>query len=180
MTVVADQLCETIQSLKHAAQSALANEAVEEFSNVERYVNEIEGYARELQQSLWADEARGVIRRLEKNEPLTPADQDVIRAMLISDAEGYIANENNFNDWVAELNRLIKDLERRASNVNRKSIADFRGVLHDAIRLIPDIRNYFTEKRRIEKFENAISSFDKSSRELLHRLLNEKLRCPKR
>jgi hypothetical protein len=121
-----------------------------------------------------------VIRRLEKNEPLTPADQDVVRALLISDAEGYLANENNFNDWVAELNRLIKDLERRTNTIDRDSIADFRGVLHDAIRLFPDIRNYFSEKRRIEKFENAIAGFDKTSRELLHRLLSEKLRCPKR
>ena len=175
-----DQLLDTIQSLRGAAESALNNESSEEFSNVERYVNEIEAYVRAIQQSMWADEARGVIRRLEKSEPLTPADNDVIRAFLISDAEGYVANENNFKDWVAELKRLINDLETRANTIDRDSIADFRGVLHDAIRLVPDLRNYYTERRRIEKFEQAIATFDKSSREMLHRLLTEKLRSPNR
>jgi len=51
----------------------------------------------------------------------------------------------------------------------------FRGVLKDAIRLVPDIRNYLEERRRVEKFEVALHTFDATSRNALARLLTEQL-----
>ncbi|MEK6799012.1 MAG: hypothetical protein AABZ12_08620 [Planctomycetota bacterium] len=179
-TAASEQLKETIQSLKDTARSALANESVDDFSAFERYLNEVEAYAREVQQAMWADEARATVRRLEKGEPLTPTDHDVIRAFLISDAQAYLAQENSFNDWIHELNRIVGVLDRQASAIDRNSVVQLRGVLKDAIRLVPDIRNYLTEKRRVEQFEGALSTLDKSSRELLHRVLTEQLRTPNR
>lgn len=179
-TTATDHLAESIQHLKDAAQSALNNESSEEFTSFERYLNEVEAYARELQQSKWADEAKATIRRLERNEPLNETDREVLRAFLVSDAVAYLHHENNFGDWVHELGRLLKELEKRADRVDRDNIVDIRGILKDAIRLAPDIRNYFCEKRRVEKFEQAMRTLDQNSCQLLHRLLSEQLRCPNR
>ena len=179
-TVGTDQLSETIQALKDSAATALRNESVEDFEAFERYLNEVDAFVRELQQSMFADEARTTIRRLEKGEPLNDADQDLLRTFLICDAERYLALENNYSDWVTELRRLVDDLGRRVHTVNRDTIGDVRGVLKDAVRLVPDIRNYLEEKRRVERFEQAKDTLDKNSRELLARLLKEQLRSPKR
>ncbi len=175
-----DQLSDTIHSLRDAATTALANESADDFANFERYLSEVEGYVREVQQTMWADEARATIRRLEKGDPLDRTDHEVIQAFLISDARGYLANENNYPDWVHELNRLIDVLEKQVNTVDRDSITDLRGVLKDAIRLVPDIRNYLAEKRRVEQFERALATLDKTSRDLLHRVLTEQLRSPNR
>ena len=179
-TVDRTQLCETITGLKDAAGCALQNQSAEDFEAFERYLSEVEGYVRELQQSLWSFDAKGTVRRLEKGETLTEADHKVIRTFLVSDAQAYLQHENNFRDWVQELERLISQLSTQITNVNRESIADIRGVLKDAIRLVPDIRNYLDEQRRVEKCEQALKHMDESSRVLLLTLLKDQLRCERR
>lgn len=174
------QLSESIQNLKEAAGSALQNQSAEDFENFEQYLSTVDGFVREIQQSLWAPEAKTTIRRLEKGEPLNDADQNLIRAFLVSDAQAYLQQENNFKDWVRELERLVGSLETRVNCVDRASIASLRGVLKDAIRLVPDIRNYLDEQRRVEKCEQALKNLDNSSRMLLLSLLKEQLRSDKR
>lgn len=179
-TVATDQLTETIASLTEAAKNVFANDSVDEVESFERYLNEVDAFVREAQQSAWANEAKATIRRLEKGEPLGNPDLDLIRAFLISDAEGYLKQENNYADWQRELTRLMTELSKCANMVTRESIADMRGILKDAVRLVPDLRNYLDEKRRVEKFEQALESLDKSSREMLCKLLREQLMSPKR
>lgn len=175
-TVTTDQLSETIHGLKDAAANALSNQSTDDFEAFERYLSEVEAYAREIQQSLWANEARATIRRLEKGEPLNNSDHELLRTFLVSDAQAYLKNENNFQDWVRELERLIDNLGTRVNTVDRQSIADLRGVLRDAIRLVPDIRNYLDEQRRVERFEQSLKSLDADSRKMLLRLLQDQLR----
>ena len=181
MTMVeTDQLVETVQGLKEAAKNALANESAEDFEAFERYLNEVDAFVRETQQSLWANEAQATVRCLEKGDPLNEPDHDLIRAFLVSDADHYLALENNYNDWLKELKRLVDDLCKRVNTVKRDTIAYLRGVLKDAIRLVPDIRNYLDEKRRVEKFDQALVTLDNSSRDMLVRVLREQLRSPTR
>ncbi len=181
MTMVeTDQLVDTIQGLQEATKSALANESVEDFEAFERYLNEVAAFVRETQQSLWANEAQAAVRRLEKGDPLTKQDTDLIRTFLVSDAEGYLKHENNYHEWLNELKRIVDDLCKRVNTVNRDSIADLRGIIKDAVRLVPDIRNYLDEKRRVEKFEQALDTLDKPSRDMLVRVLREQLRSVKR
>lgn len=179
-TVATDQLTETIAALKDAATNALTHDSVDDFESFERYLNEVDGYVREMQQSAWTNEAKTTIRKLEKGEPLSKPDQDLIRAFLISDATAYLNAENNFQDWKRELQRLVTDLTKRANTVTRDTIPELRGVLKDAVRLVPDIRNYLDEKRRVEKFESALNNLDKPAREMLCRVLREQLFSAKR
>lgn len=175
-----DQLTEIMSNFKQAAEAAIGSESAQEFSEFEKYVSEVAGFVRETQQSMWADEAKAAIKTLERGGRPTPADNDVIRAFLISDAEGYLAHENNYGDWKRELQRLADDLVRRADMVDRSTIGDLRGVLQDAIRLVPDIRNYLEERQRVQKFESALNSLDDQSRKMLANLMREQLRSDKR
>lgn len=142
---------------------------------VERQISKLDILAREAQQSMWAVEVRTAIRRLENNETLSEADLDVVRTFLISDAEQYLALENNFDEWVRELNRLIDDVSHRCSRIDRHNIAELRGVLKDMSRLAPDIRNHLDEERRVLVFHNAVRSLDAAARKSLAHLLREQL-----
>ena len=174
------ELVETISELKNAASIAMKNQCADGFESLEKYLNEVEGFVRELQQSLWATEAKETIHRLEKGESLTQADQKLLRIFLVSDAEAYLKHENNFQDWVNELERIVSQLSTNVTQLNRENIADFRGVLKDAIRLVPDIRNYLDEQRRVEKFEQALNHMDQNSRKMLIKLLHDQLHCERR
>ena len=55
-----------------------------------------------------------------------------------------------------------------------------RGILKDAIRLVPDIRNYADERQRVKKFGQAVDAVDDASRAILVRLIKEQLTSPKR
>ena len=179
-TASTDQLTETIQNLSHAAAGALNDQTLEQYVALEQYLAETEAYVREVQQSMWAEEAIQTIHKLEKDEPLEASDLDLLRVFLISDAERYVALENNVADWTTELQRLMEDLERHTATVDRHTIADLRGVLKDAMRLVPDIRNFLDEKQRIAKFENALKNLDNASRKMLVKLLSEQLASSKR
>ena len=120
-TVDTAQLSETIHGLKDAAGSALQNQSAEDFEAFERYLSEVEGYVREIQQSLWAGEARGTIRKLEKGEPLNDADQTLIRSFLVSDAQAYLRQENNFGDWVQQINDGGEDAVRCLGPANSQA-----------------------------------------------------------
>ena len=99
-TTVNDQLCDTVQNLKDSAQVALANSSADEFASFEKYLSEVEAYVREIHQSMWADEARATIRRLEKGEELNDTDRDVIRAFMIAACGGIssIVDPSNCDD----------------------------------------------------------------------------------
>lgn len=179
-TVATDNLTDTIHELKEAAEVALSQESAEQFSDFEKHVNEVEAYVREVQQTMWAKEAKATVKNLANNVPLTPTDMQVLRTFIVSDAERYLEHENNYGDWQRELKRLMNDLVQRANMTDRDTIGDLRGVLKDAIRLVPDIRNYLEERQRVEKFEQALNSLDGPSRDMLSRLIKEQLTSPKR
>ncbi len=179
-TVAPDRLCDTMQALKDAAETALRNEDANDFETFERYLNEVATFVREQQQAMWSDEAKRAIRNLETGNPLNDDDREVIRTFLVSDAERYLACENNYDDWRSELKRLVDDLVRRTATLDRHTIADLRGVLKDAIRLVPDIRNYLGERARVGEFEQALQALDKPSRDMLVGVLKEQLRSSAR
>ncbi len=178
--VQADQLCEAVEDLKQAACVAIDSQCPDEFERFEKQLARFEASLRETQQELWSAEAETALEHLEKNQPLTPADVEVIRVFLVSDAEHYLAVENNYNDWLDELRRLMDDMVGRAETPGREPLGELRGVVKDAIRLAPDIRNYLEERRRVEKFNLALHTADPTSRAALARVLKEQLHTPGR
>ena len=174
-TAATTELADCIATLKQAGENALTNPHVDDFIEIERYLGQLESMVRETQQSLWSREAKDTIRRLERQEPLTPQDHEVIRTFIVSDAEHYLDQENNFGDWLNEFRRLIEEMGKRANTVDRDSIGVLRGVLKDANRLVPDIRNYLEEKKRVQKFDLTQGDLDTQTRELLARVLKEQL-----
>lgn len=174
------QLTQSVHSLSQRVETALKSSSVDELERFERQLGELSGLVRELQQGMWTDAARQAIAHLEGNETLTDADYEVIRIFMVADAEYYLANENNYDEWLDELRRLIGEMSRTAGKVDRESVGNLRGILKDAQRLVPSIRNYFEEKQRITKFDAAVHSLDSSSRKLMAEILREQLNSAQR
>ena len=180
MNVQTEQLCDTIDALKQAAAVALNDESPDEFELFEKQLNHFDAALRETQQEMWSQDVQTAIDHLEGGGSLTETDVEAIRTFLVSDAEHYLAVENNYHDWLEELQRLMDDMAHRAERLDRVSVGELRGVVKDAIRLVPDIRNYLDERRRIEKFNLALHTYDSTSRSMLARVLKEQLRTSNR
>ncbi|HEY3245813.1 MAG TPA: hypothetical protein VGM03_20900 [Phycisphaerae bacterium] len=159
---------------------AVASRACEEFETLERHLSRFEALVREAFQALVAAEARSAIRRLKNGDPLTPGDFDVIRALLISDAQAYLKHENDFENWLRELTRLTGRIGEFANADMPESLCDLRGIVLDAVRLVPDIRNYLDQQRRVERFERALLEMDSTSRKLMAELITEQIETRER
>ena len=180
MSVQTIEISETIDALVQRAATSLNSQSAEDFEGFERRLSQFGVQIRELQQMMWADEAKTTISNLERNAPLSEADQELIRTFLISDAEHYLEMENNYPDWLEELQRLMDDLSQRAECITRESVGAVRGVVEDAVRLVPQIRNYLDQKRRVQKYHETANMMDGSTRDMLIRILKEQLYSEKR
>lgn len=172
------ELVGTIEMIRSAAEQALADESAEGMEMVERQLAHVDAAVRELKQTFWSSEVKTAIRNLENNRPLTPQDKQVVRHFVVADAEHYLKVENSYGDWVQELRRLMAAIGKTADGVNRETIGELRGLIRDAQRLIPDIRNYLDEQRRVDLFDEQIDKLDDHARGVLVRMLREKLTMP--
>ena len=168
-------LSNAAEALGRAAERALGTQSADEIELLEQQLNQFEAGVREVQQGLWAGEAEAALRQLEAGQPLSEDNREAIRAFLISDAQSYLEAENNFAEWITELRRLMKEIARTARLADRSGVAALRGVLKDAIRLVPDIRNYLDERRRVELCNQGLENLDQQSRTTLARLLRDQL-----
>lgn len=171
MSDISNDLTVMVGELESFVRSALSTRTAESFEMLERQVNRFDSSIREVQQARRATEARAAIGRLEGHEPLTEADRESIRTLVVGDAEAYIKHKNNLNDWLAELERLSTEMQAMAGRGDDEVIEDLRGVVKDAVRLLPNIRSYMEEKERLDHFNAALDKLDNSDRQLLAEVL---------
>jgi hypothetical protein len=133
-----------------------------------------------VEQSQLSGPVDEAIKSLSAGRALSPNAQAAVRAIIVGDAESYLEMENNFKDWIAELQRLEGEMHRLAQSPSPQTVAQLRGVAKDAVRLLPNIRSYAEEKDRLDRFNAALANLDEANRELLVQLLREKLESPTR
>ncbi len=176
----ASNLVETVEDLKTLMKSAISAGTPEGYETFEQHINRFESALRELEQAQSKGDVEKAVKSLSSGRALSPEEQAVVREMIVGDAESYLRMENNFKDWQAELQRLQGEMTRLARSSNPDAVRELRGVVKDAVRLMPNIRSYAEEKRRIEQFDTAFAHLDDGNRELLVQLLREKLSSPTR
>ncbi len=175
-------LSEAFSGVETLGRSALGRMTVDEFTTFERALSQLDIYLRELVQAHCADAAMVALDHIENGDALTEADRNVIHQLLVADAKAYLDVENNFRDWVDELRRLLADMDARsrAANPSVDQMQEFRGLTRDAIRLVPNIRNYLDEQTRVDKFDASMESMDSQARQTLARLIRDQINRPDR
>ena len=132
---------------------------------------------REGLQLATADEMAKIIRTLDEDGDITANDLKLIRSWMLSDAEYYIQMENDFPNWIAELERLFGNLKQlNAGQMSPESMGQASGVVRDALRVISDLEFYRDQQQRIQRFEAATQTITAEDKKQLSRLLIQKLR----
>lgn len=174
-TVDSVGIVDEVEEICQLSTQALQDRTADNFETLEHHLARFEAHVREAFQAVYASEARLAIAHLENDAPLTDADREVIRAFLVADAEAYLQHENDLDNWCNELQRLTHRIAEFAQAETGEALCALRGVVLDAVRLVPDIRNYLDQHRRVEKFERALMALDNTSRKLLAQLMSEQV-----
>jgi hypothetical protein len=136
----------------------------------------IENDLRELMQSETSEEISAIIGKLESNATITDSDMELIRLWVVGDAKSYVKMENDYLDWLDELNRLflvLKDLQDK--QLTLENMGKISGTTRDAIRVIGDIIYFKQQEERIANFENASKDLDSDNKLIIANILKQKL-----
>lgn len=165
----------TVEDLMVLMRDAVRCPTVDALETLEQQLGRFDTALREMQQEKFGDRAKSALTNLRGGRPLSDDDKSTLRSLVVGDAESYLKMENNFHDWLKELTRLENEMVRLSASVDDESFRQLRGVVRDAMRLMPSIRSYMDEKARLDRFNRAMSNLDESNRNLLVQVVNEML-----
>lgn len=143
------------------------------FASLQAVLDDLRGDLRESVQTLTRQEMWDVIRRLRDGADISDAEMKLIRLWVIGDAAEYVDEENNFDDWIREFDRLteeIRGLREGAVEVGR--LGALRALIKDARGVAWSISRYLQDRERVEHFETSIASgLDGRGRDMLANIL---------
>ncbi|MCK5687067.1 hypothetical protein KAJ27_23215 [bacterium] len=150
------------------------------FQQAASLLSDAKNIVREAAQQKTASAIRDIINKLRSNNPIGNNEVALIKAWIIGDAIGYVKMENNFQDWIAEYERLEKSLVfYENKDCSPEELFKLHGILEDANRVSYDIAHFLENQDRIKKFETAVAGgLDKKGSELLAKMLIRKLESP--
>ncbi len=147
------------------------------FHRLSTTLNRFDATMREFIQVETQDRINKIIDKLNKNGQLNSEELDLVRLWIVGDAEYYTKMENNFNDWMKELGRLVAQIEQKqGATLDAETALQLRGSLRDAISVMEDILYFLQQKERIERFEESTQELDSEEKRYLSRILSQKLR----
>jgi len=165
-----------IDNLLELAERCFSVGAVGDYENLDLRLREVEAAAREALHAELHGDYQVVIKKLESGEPLTPADREVIELIIVGDAEYYLKYENDYNHWVAELQRLMAELKqvRTGGLADRDALLRVQAFCRDGRGVLPDLTFYLRERERIERFcANKLDELNPELRQALADILKE-------
>lgn len=98
---------------------------------------------------------------------MTKEELKFIKLWVVGDAEYYVKLENNFNDWLLELKRIVDEIAKiNDPEPNFETASHLRAILEDGKRVIYDIAYFLKKKERIANFEEASLELDREERSI--------------
>jgi len=121
-----------------------------------------------------------LIKKLEKDQPIDEDEKTLIRLWIVGDAHSCAKMENNYDDWLLEVQRIIDQVkELSAQGMTPGIMADLKGVSGDAIRTLSDIQFFKENLDRIQKFDQASEKMSTSDKKFLAGILKNELKWEK-
>jgi hypothetical protein len=146
------------------------------YQRVATIFSEYEIQLREYIQEITKGEINRIIQKLESQEEINTEELRFIKLWIVGDAEYYTRMENNFNDWLLEVKRIVGEVNKfNAAESDFEAASRLRAMLEDGKRVLYDISFFLEKKEREAKFTEATLELDKEEKDLLVKLLRHKL-----
>ena len=148
-----DGVDDTLRRIERACQSMDAAD----FRALDGVIGGIREEIRESVQAITRKEMWDIIVRLREDHDVSDADLRLIRLWVVGDAYAYVREENNFPDWISELERLggmIREL--RAGPVDVDTLEALGALLTDSRGVSRSLALYLNDRERVERFERTL------------------------
>ena len=170
---------ESLAEVSRIIRSAASSPSSDQFSEAGMALVKARDQVREGLQQQSASAMKPIIQKLEKNQPLSLEEKDLVKLWIVGDAEGFTEKENDYQEWLEEFKRLGEVIGARAALPSSlPEMLDFYGSLEDAVRVAADLQFFLEEQERAARFEQAIQNLSKDDAALLAGILKEKLNSP--
>jgi hypothetical protein len=162
---------------------ALAAPRVESMEQFDEMLRKLDGLCRETFQETLRDGYEVIARKLDRGTPLSVSERQALALLFTGEAAYYLKTENNYHDWIDELNRLVGELSR----IGAEGIGSLADLMHvqalcrDAMHVTPEVTYYLREKQRIAQFRESVSgAISPEGGRLLARMIRDLMASPYR
>ncbi len=148
-----DGVDDTLRRIERACQSMDAAD----FRALDGVIGGIREEIRESVQAITHKEMWDIIVRLREDHDMSDADLRLIRLWVVGDADAYAREENNFPDWISELERLVGMIRQlRAGPVDVDTLEAMGALLTDSRGVSRSLALYLNDRERVERFERTL------------------------
>ena len=141
---------QVLQGIFQSMKSVSGSSSLDELTRVSSELTQLKNRVREELQAATAEDVTKILKKLEDQEPLTPAERSLVELWIVGDAKGYTKMENDLGQWQEEFRHLGGVLESYASQTSSpQALVEVHGLLEDAIRLTADISNFLEKKMAV-------------------------------
>lgn len=167
------------QKLNADYQSTASSQTSDAYGRLSTIFEELGKLMREHIQELTTDDIKSVIVKLKSGKHITSDDKEKIKLWVVGDAQDYANAEQDLHNWQKELRGLMDKINAlQVPNPDVHTVSKLRGLLRDAARVTADLLYLAAQKERLDRFSVATEDIDPEERELLVRLLEQKMKSP--
>jgi hypothetical protein len=179
VTVVQQQMDRAIT----LGEIALASHDLLQIERLDQKLRTLDAVCRELFQETLSDAYLSIAAKLEQGKSIDANERKALEILFTGEAEHYLKTENNYQDWITELNRLIAEI-RRTRDGGLESLADLmhvQALCRDAMHVFPEVIYFLREKERVALFRESLQGeFTPESGRMLARMIRDMMSSPHR
>jgi len=177
---VEDRYAECVDETLEKLDRARKTEDSSMYSVAQNALDGLRGELRESIQELTRSEMRTIIAKLQEGSPIDDGEMRLIRLWIVGDADAYVHEENNVDDWRLELERLTGEMRRlRSGPVEVDHLEELRALLTDACGVARSLELYYADRERVQHFdESTARELDRDAREILAGILIRSYESP--
>jgi hypothetical protein len=95
-----------------------------------------------------------ILAKLQQDASLTPDELQVLRLLIVGDADQYLKYDDDFEDAKTELKKILDEIQALASpDSNIDSLMHLRVLCREAASALGPVLHYLEQKDRVRNFE---------------------------
>ena len=168
-----------VEAITSSIENAKRKDNSDAYRSLTGFLRDAKAEMRECIQELTRESMLEIIQKLESGQGLGAEDIDLVRLWIVGDADSYLRAENNYKDWIRELDRIEGDISAvKNQQIETKNFSRLQALLTDMDRTAQNVFMYLSERERVSRFEQATKQLDSRAGAVMAELLNKYLEKP--
>jgi hypothetical protein len=121
-----------------------------QFEEFDQKLRTLASTCREAFQRSLRGDAEAIARKLEEGQALDADERNTLEMLFAGEAKHYLNAENNFDEWIAELRRLVAELDAcSGQSLSIPDVMHVQALCREAMHLLPEVLYHLRETERL-------------------------------